>query len=324
MRVRGLVTVLAGLALVPLLAAPAVGQGEAPRTAWGAPDLQGVWDFRTITPLQRPEELGDQEFLTEEEAANREQAAVNRDIELWEAAPRRTEAGGSVGAYNNFWMDRGTNVIETRRTSLIIDPPNGRMPPLSEDGQRRADERRARREVSPADSWLDRSSFDRCILGFNQGPPMTPGGYNQNMQLFQTEDHVVVLNEMVHDSRIIPIDGRARPGIDSWTGESRGRWEGDTLVVETIDFSAKHSWRGTTSDRHLIERFTRVDADTLVYEFTVTDPGTWTAPWTAQVPMRLNELPLFEYACHEGNYSLEGILSGARADERKAAQEASR
>ncbi len=323
MRVRFLVTVVAATVLVPLLAAPAAAQ-DAPRTPWGAPDLQGVWDFRTITPLQRPEELGDQEFLTEEEAANREQAAVNRDIELWEAAPRRTEAGGSVGAYNNFWMDRGTNVIETRRTSLIIDPPNGRMPPLSEDGQRRADERQARRAASPADSWLDRSSFDRCILGFNQGPPMTPGGYNQNMQLFQTEDHVVVLNEMVHDSRIIPIDGRARPGIDSWTGESRGHWEGDTLVVETIDFSDKHSWRGTTPDRHLIERFTRVDADTLVYEFTVTDPGTWTAPWTAQVPMRLNELPLFEYACHEGNYSLEGILSGARADERKAAQEASR
>ena len=319
MRVRCLVTVLAALVLVPLLAAPAVGQGEAPRTPWGAPDLQGVWDFRTITPLQRPEELGDQEFLTEEEAASREQAAVARDIELWEAAPRRTEAGGSVGAYNNFWMDRGTNVIETRRTSLIIDPPNGRMPPLSEEGERRAEERRIRRAEHPADSWLDRSSFDRCILGFNQGPPMTPGGYNQNMQLFQTEDHVVVLNEMVHDSRIIPIDGRPRPGIDSWTGESRGHWEGDTLVVETTDFSAKHSWRGTTPDRHLIERFTRVDDDTLLYEFTVTDTGTWTAPWTAQVPMRLNELPLFEYACHEGNYSLEGILSGTRADERKAA-----
>ena len=318
MRARYLVA-LSALALVPLLAAPAVGQDTAPRTPWGAPDLQGVWDFRTITPLQRPEELGGQEFLTEEEAASREQAAVARDIELWEAEARRTEAGGSVGAYNNFWMDRGTNVIETRRTSLIIDPPNGRMPPMSEDGQRRAEERRVRRAEHPADSWLDRSSFDRCILGFNQGPPMTPGGYNQNMQLFQTEDHVVVLNEMVHDSRIIPIDGRPRPGIDSWTGESRGRWEGDTLVVETIDFSDKHSWRGTTSDRHLIERFTRVDADTLLYEFTITDPGTWTAPWTAQVPMRLNELPLFEYACHEGNYSLEGILSGTRADERKAA-----
>ena len=318
MKSRRIAAALAALALVPLLAAPAAGQ-DSPRTAWGAPDLQGVWDFRTITPLERPEELGEQEFLTEEEAANREQAAVDRDVELWEAAARRTEAGGSVGAYNNFWMDRGTTVVETRRTSLIVDPPNGRLPALSEDGQRRADERRVRRAEHPADSWLDRSSYDRCILGFNQGPPMTPGGYNQNMQLFQTPDHVVVLNEMVHDWRIIPIDGRPRPGIDSWTGESRGRWEGGTLVVETVDFSAKHAWRGTTPGRHLIERFTRVDEDTLLYEFTVTDPGTWTAPWTAQVPMRLNELPLFEYACHEGNYSLEGILAGARADERKAA-----
>ena len=139
------------------------------------------------------------------------------------------------------------------------------------------------------------------------------------MQLFQTEDHVVVVNEMVHDWRIVPLDGAPRPGIDSWTGESRGRWEGDTLVVETIDFSAKHNWRGTTPDRHLIEKFTRVDADTLLYEFTVTDPGTWTASWTAQVPMQRNDLPLYEYACHEGNYSLEGILAGTRADERKAA-----
>ena len=322
MKCRYFVMLLAAMALTPLLAAPAAGQGEAPRMPWGAPDLQGVWDFRTITPLERPEELGDQEFLTAEEVANREQAAVDRDIRLWEAAPRRTEAGGNVGGYNNFWMDRGTNVSINRRTSLIVDPPNGRIPPLSADGQRRADERSVRREEHPADSYLDRSSFDRCILGFNTGPPMTPAAYNQNMQLFQTPDHVVVLNEMVHDSRIIPLDGRDRPAIDSWTGESRGRWEGDTLVVETIEFSAKHSWRGTTPDRHLIERFTRVDAETLLYEFTVSDPGTWTAPWTAEVPMRRNPLPLFEYACHEGNYSMPGILGGARADERKAAQEA--
>ena len=322
MRVRCLVIVALALALVPLAVAPAAAQGEAPRTPWGAPDLQGVWDFRTITPLQRPEELGDRAFLTQEEAANLEQEAVARDVRLWEAGARRTEAGGSVGGYNNFWMDRGTSVVGDRRTSLIVDPPNGRIPSLSEDGQRRADERRASREERPADSWLDRSAYDRCILGFNTGPPMTPAAYNQNMQLFQTPDHVVVLNEMVHDSRIIPLDGRTRPGIESWTGESRGRWEGDTLVVETIDFSDKHPWRGTTPDRHLIERFTRVDAETLLYTFTITDPGTWTAPWTAEVPMRRNPLTLFEYACHEGNYSLPGILGGARADERKAAQQA--
>ena len=311
---RSVAPVLA-VAFVVLAAGPATGQ-DAPRTAWGAPDLQGVWDFRTATPLERPEDREDQAFLTEEEAAAIEQERVDRNIRLWEAAPRRTEAGGNVGGYNNFWLDFGTNVIEDRRTSLIVDPPDGRIPALSEEGQRRADERSAYREVHPADSYLDRSAFDRCILGFNTGPPMTPGFYNQNMQLFQTPDHVVVLNEMVHDSRIIPLDGRPRPDIESWTGESRGHWEGDTLVVETTDFSDRHSYRGSTSDRRLFERFTRIDADTLLYEFTIDDPGTWTAPWTAQIPMRWNPLPLFEYACHEGNYAMPNILGGARLEER--------
>ncbi len=317
---RCLTAVLMASLFASLVPASVSGQGApaSPQTPWGAPDLQGVWDFRTITPLQRPEELGDQEFLTAEEAANLEQEAVARDERLLYQAARKTEAGGSVGAYNNFWMDRGTNVVGNRRTSLIVDPPNGRMPPLTPQSERLAAARRDYRREHPADTYLTRSSFDRCILGFNQGPPMTPGGYNQNMQVFQTPDHVVVLNEMVHDSRIIPLDGRPRPTIDSWTGESRGHWEGDTLVVETTNFSDKHSWRGTTPGRHLIERFTRVDAETLLYAFTVDDPATWTAPWSAEVPMRRNDLPLFEYACHEGNYSLEGILSGTRADERKA------
>ena len=301
--------------LVVLAAGPATGQ-DAPRTPWGAPDLQGVWDFRTATPLERPEDRGDQAFLTEEEAATIEQERVDRNIRLWEAPPRRTEAGDNVGGYNNFWLDFGTNVIENRRTSLVVDPPDGRIPALSEEGQRRADERRAYREAHPADSYLDRSAFDRCILGFNTGPPMTPGFYNQNMQLFQTPDHVVVLNEMVHDSRIIPLDGRPRPDIESWTGESRGHWEGDTLVVETTHFSDRHSYRGSTRDRRLFERFTRIDADTLLYEFTIDDPGTWTAPWTAQIPMLWNPLPLFEYACHEGNYAMPNILGGARLEER--------
>ena len=296
-------------------AGPAAAQ-EAPRTAWGAPDLQGVWDFRTITPLQRPEQYGDREFLTREEAAVLEQGAVDRDLRLLLAEARRTEAGGSVGAYNNFWMDRGTRTIETRRTSLIVDPPNGRMPEMSEAGQARAAARRERRAEHPADSWLDRSTFDRCILGFNTGPPMTPGGYNQNMQVFQTEDTVVILNEMVHDSRIIPIDGTPRTGIRSWTGESRGRWDGDTLVIETDRFTDKTRWRGSTENMTLVERLTRQDDDTLVYTFTVTDPDTWTQPWTAEIPMRRGEQPLYEYACHEGNYSMEGILAGARADER--------
>ena len=301
--------------LVVLAVGPATGQ-DAPRTPWGAPDLQGVWDFRTATPLERPEDREDQAFLTEEEAATIEQERVDRNIRLWEAPPRRTEAGANVGGYNNFWLDFGTSVIEDRRTSLVVDPPTGRIPALSDEGQRRADERRAYREAHPADSYLDRSAFDRCILGFNTGPPMTPGFYNQNMQLFQTPDHVVVLNEMVHDSRIIPLDGRPRPDIESWTGESRGVWEGDTLVVETTHFSDRHGYRGSTKDRHLVERFTRIDADTLLYEFTISDPGTWSAPWTAQIPMQANPLPLFEYACHEGNYAMPNILGGARQEER--------
>ena len=310
-----LVGVVAAIAAVAGPVPPAAAQ-EAPRTAWGAPDLQGVWDFRTITPLQRPEQYGDREFLTREEAAVLEQGAVDRDLRLLLAEARRTEAGGSVGAYNNFWMDRGTRTIATRRTSLIVDPPNGRMPEMSEAGQARAAARRERRAEHPADSWLDRSTFDRCILGFNTGPPMTPGGYNQNMQVFQTEDTVVILNEMVHDSRIVPIDGTPRTGIRSWTGESRGRWEGDTLVIETDHFTDKTRWRGSTENMTLVERLTRQDDDTLIYTFTVTDPDTWTQPWTAEIPMRRGEQPLYEYACHEGNYSMEGILAGARADER--------
>ena len=310
-----LVGVVAAIALAAGTAPPAAAQ-DGPRTAWGVPDLQGVWDFRTITPLQRPEQYGDREFLTREEAAVLEQGAVDRDLRLLLAEARRTEAGGSVGAYNNFWMDRGTRTIGTRRTSLIVDPPNGRMPEMSEAGQARAAARRERRAEHPADSWLDRSTFDRCILGFNTGPPMTPGGYNQNMQVFQTEDTVVILNEMVHDSRIIPIDGTPRTGIRSWTGESRGRWEGDTLVIETDNFTDKTRWRGSTENMTLVERLTRQDDDTLVYTFTVTDPDTWTQPWTAEIPMRRGEQPLYEYACHEGNYSMEGILAGARADER--------
>lgn len=306
---------LGGLVVMLLASSPVAAQ-DGPRTAWGASDLQGVWDFRTITPLQRPEDLGDQEFLTAEEAANLEQEAVARDERLLLADARKTEAGGNVGAYNNFWMDRGTRTIGTRRTSLVIDPPNGRIPAMTAAGRARGAERRDYRREHPADSWLDRSTFDRCILGFNTGPPMTPGGYNQNMQVFQTEDHVVILNEMVHDSRIIPIDGSPRTGIGSWTGESRGHWEGDTLVIETQNFTDKTRWRGTTEAMTLVERLTRQDDATLVYTFTVTDEQTWETPWTAEIPMRRSDQPLYEYACHEGNYSMDGILSGARSDER--------
>ncbi len=311
---------------VSLGAVSASAQTDAPQTSWGRPDLQGVWDFRTITPLERPERLGDQEFLTEEEAANLDQAAVDRNTRLWGQDAERTESGGNVdsrgrgeapGSYNQFWIDSGTRTIDTRRTSLIIDPPNGRMPGLTPAGQRGADERRDRRANPVADSWADFSAGVRCILGFNAGPPFTPSAYNNNMQLFQTEDHVAIMTEMVNTSRVIPLDGR--PGLDAgvrqWSGDSRGHWEGDTLVIETRNFAAKRKWRGTTESMRLVERLTRIDAETLLYEFTVDDPEIWTSPWTASVPLRLNPEPMFEYACHEGNYSMPVMLGGARVEE---------
>ena len=328
MRYRVLGTVTAAMVAAVALSAPASAQ-DAPRTGWGAPDLQGVWDFRTITPLERPERLGDRAFLTEEEAANLEQEVVDRNVELATRAARRTTVTESVdrgeegapGFYNNFWLDRGTRTVGTRRTSLIVDPPNGRLPEMSPAGRERTTARREYLREHPADSWLDRSAFDRCILGFNAGPPITPGGYNQNLQVFQTPDHVVLITEMVHTVRVVPLDGRpALPDdVRQWSGDSRGRWEGDTLVVETSHFNDQRRWRGTTRNMTLVERLTRVDADTLVYEYTVDDPDTWTRPWTASLPMQRGDQPLYEYACHEGNYSMPGILGGHRMDELAAA-----
>ena len=278
------------IVVIALSAIPAVAQ-PAPRTPWGQPDLGGIWDFRTITPLERPRSLGDQEFLTQEEAANLEQEAVDRNIELANREARRTEVTQSVdrgkdgapGFYNNFWLDRGTT--STGRTSLIIDPPNGRIPPLTPEAQRLVDARREYLSEHPADSWLDRNTSDRCIVGFNAGPPITPLGYNQNLQVFQTPDHVVLVTEMVHTSRVVPLDGRPSLSDDIrlWSGDSRGHWEGDTLVVETANFNDERRWiplgsapagTGSSANMTLVERFTRVDADTLVYEFTVTDPET--------------------------------------------------
>ncbi len=317
--------VVAGV--VSLSALPVAAQ-TAPRTAWGQPDLRGIWDFRTITPLQRPESLAEQEFLTEEEAANLEQEVLDRNADLANRPALRTEvtesvdrgSDGAPGFYNNFWLDRGTRAVGTRRTSLIIDPPNGRIPDLTASGQRTADARRAYRQEHPADSWVDRSAYDRCILGFNAGPPITPGGYNQNLHLFQTPDHVVLVTEMVHTVRVVPLDGRPvlSDDVRQWSGDSRGHWEGETLVVETSNFNDQRGWRGSTTNMKLVERYTRVDADTLDYEFTVIDPETWTSSWTASIPMRRSLNPMYEYACHEGNHSMDGILAGRRAEERAA------
>ena len=291
---------------------------EPPRTVWGAPNLQGVWDFRTLTPLERPRDLGDKALLTREEAAEREQAAFDRILEAWEREARPTEAGDNVGGYNNFWMDNGTRVIE--RTSLVIDPPNGRLPETTEAAQERRRNSPGSFVVEFPESYTDLSTYDRCILGFNAGPPITPAAYNQNVQIFQTQDHLVVLTEMVHTARVIPLQGQPHldDGVRQWSGDSRGRWEGDTLVVETKNFDAIRGWRATTDNMTLVERFRRVDEGTLEYEFTVTDPETWTSAWTANLPMVRNDLPMFEYACHEGNYSMPQMLGGARTLEEQS------
>ena len=317
----------AGAVVAVLLfgAIPATAQGPAPRTTWGQPDLQGVWDFRSITPMQRPEDLADKEFLTAEEAAELEQNAADRDVRLWNQGARRTEAGDSVGGYNNFWMDRGTRVIGTRRTSLIVDPPNGRIPPMTAAAERRRAAERQHTRDHPADSWTDRSIYERCILGFNSGPPIEPRAYNNHMQVFQTPSYVVIFNEMVHDARIVPLVPRdPLPGhLRQWMGDSRGRWDGDTLVVETSNLYQQNSftWRqGATQDTHVVERFSRLDETTLLYEFTVEDPATWTRPWSAEVPMSLSQDQVWEFACHEGNYGMDGILAGHRSDELRATQ----
>ena len=295
-----------------------------PVTSWGAPDLQGVWDFRSLTPMQRPTDLAGKETFTAEEAATFSEEVIRRESRDLADAEAQARDTGRVVPYNDFWFDWGTSVTSDR-TSLIADPPDGRIPTLTPAAQQRQAARRAARrgvgtdEVSPG-GWIDElSSPVRCITGFNQGPPMTPSAYNNNMQLFQTKDHVVILNEMIHDARVVPLDGRPHlpETIRQWVGSSRGRWEGNTLIVETIN-RKNRSFRGASQYLHLTERFTRADNNTLVYEVTLEDPTTWTQPWTFMVPMAKSEGEVYEYACHEGNYYMENMLLGKRAEEKSA------
>ena len=329
MQIRCLVATLGVLALTMLVLAPAAGQSRKwtpPRTPDGKPDIQGTFTFRTITPLQRPEALAGKDVLTAAEAAAfeaSENKRQNRDLfDPEKGAPSlgyAPRSQGGVLSYNEFWYERGSQVTEDRRTSLIVDPPDGRIPFTAATRARNA--QLAARVGTFADSYEDRSLSDRCILGFNSGPPMISGAYNNNVQIVQTPGYVVILTEMIHDARIIPTDGRPHGTIPRWTGDSRGRWEGDTLVVETVNFRRETSLSGSSAATHLVERFTRVDSKTVRYEFTVTDPTSYTQPWTAVMPLRAIDELLFEYACHEGNYALRGILAGARAQEKEAAKQ---
>ena len=309
-----------------LFAAPAAAQSKAaapkkwttPRTPDGQPDLQGIWTNATITPFERPRELAGKEYFTEQEAAEYEKrvlAESNRDR-------RSSDPIADVGgAYNEFWFDRGTKVVPTRRTSIVVDPPDGRVPPLTPAAQKAAAARAAiaRR---PPEGPEDLAPVVRCLVWPTSGPPMLPTAYNNNYQILQGPGYVAILVEMIHDMRIISLDGRPHipANIRQWLGDSRGRWDGNTLVVDTTNFSDKTNLRGSDKDLHLIERFTRTGENTIMYEFTVDDPTAFTRVWKGEIPLTKASGPLYEYACHEGNYAMEGILKGARAQEKAAAE----
>ena len=282
------------------------------------PDLQGIWNFSTATPLERPEDLSDRVLLSAEETAQYEREIAERR-RAGDSTSDTASLEARVSYEQAIWFERGAR-LTAARTSLVVDPPNGRIPEVTEDAERRA---ATRREARARHAWgpEDRGISERCLMGFNSGPPMTPSVYNNNMQLFQTADTIAIVNEMVHNVRVMPLE--RRPHLPSrlrqWSGDSRAYWEGEILVVETTNFLGETSLNGSSANLHLVERFTRVDADTLLYDFTVTDPTTWSHPWTAQVEMTRGDYPLHEYACHEGNYSMASSLRGARVLEREEA-----
>jgi hypothetical protein len=301
------------------------------RTPWGDPDLQGTWDFRTITPMERPARFAGKEFLTGAEASTIERETAEADVD---SAPQ----AGNPGTYNKFWMDFGTKVAGNRRSSLITDPPDGKIPALAPEAQKRFDDLAAARKGIETDTprpgaWLEDVSLSvRCIVGFNSGPPMYPAAYNNNVQLVQTPDHVMIYNEMGPSYRIVPLRGRPHQPqhMRPWLGDSIGRWDGNTLVVDTTNFKRETAFGryagayerlgGSGPNIHLIERFTRPDADTLLYEARLEDPTTWVRPWAYQLPMKASGEPIYEYACHEANYSLGTILEGARRRDEEAAK----
>ena len=311
----------AGLFAVPV---PAQSRAESPkkwttpRTPDGQPDLQGIWTNATITPFERPREIAGKEYFTEKEAAEYEKKVVAESNRDRRGSDPIADVGG---AYNEFWFDRGTKVVPTRRTSIVVDPPDGRVPPLTPAAQKAAAARAALAK-RPPEGPEDLAPAVRCLVWPTSGPPMLPTAYNNNYQILQGPGYVAILVEMIHDMRIISLDGRPHipANIRQWMGDSRGRWEGNTLVVDTTNFTDKTNLRGSDKDLHLIERFTRTGENAIMYEFTVDDPTAFTRVWKGEIPLTKASGPLYEYACHEGNYSMEGILKGARAQEKPAAE----
>jgi hypothetical protein len=313
-----MIRVLTAFAVAALVSIQVSAQ-NAPRLPWGDPDLEGIWTNATLTTLQRAPELGTKAFFTPEEAAAWEKQriqATNADRPL---------RAGEVGAYNDAFFERGTRGVKSRRTSLIVDPPDGRIPALTAEAQRKVDLRQKHEAVSPADRPEDRWLTERCIL-FGATVPMLPEPYNNNYRILQSPGFVTIMVEMNHDTRVIPLDGRAHlpSQVQQWTGDSRGRFDGNTLVVETrnLKFNEKSrfgvGYLNGLSDENLrvVERFTRTDANTLTYQATIEDPTVFVKPWTVEISMDRTEGPLYEVACHEGNYGMFNILSGHRAEEK--------
>jgi feruloyl esterase len=298
-----------------------------PRTPDGHPDLQGIWTMRTYTPLVRPARYDGQEFLTEKEAAELTALLSGDDVDPLvtgifgasdEERRKRIVQNDPTHYDNALWLATpDIKPLSSNRTSLIYDPPDGKIPPATADSRTRA---AARRAIAGFDSYENRPLQERCIIWSHEGPPMMPPPYNDVLQIIQTADHFVVHRELSTAPRVIPTDGRPHISerVRLWAGDSTGRWDGDTFVVDTTNFTGRTAFQGASDALHVVERFTRVSADTILYRFTVDDPNTWTRPWSAEIPMLATKGPLYEYACHEGNYGLANILSGARYTERKA------
>jgi len=303
------------------------GVVQTSRTPQGQPDLEGVWSIAFLTPLQRDPQLGNKQFFTPEEAA----AYLKKRSQELDADRRDLPPDADTAlAYNQAWYDRGTKLGRNMRTSLVIDPPDGRIPPMTPEAKRRFENTHGYFAAHPADGPEDRTLGERCLNFSQEGPPLLPGGYNNNYQIVQTRNYVAILAEMGNKARIIPLDGRPHlpQSVSQWNGDSRGHWEGKTLVVDTtnVRFNDKShfgvNYDGLTDQNlRVTERFTRTAADTITYQATVNDPTVYTKPWTMEIVMSKTEDPLFEYACHEGNYGMFGILGGARADEKKAAEQ---
>jgi len=301
-------------------ASPPAKTYTAPRTLYGQPDLQGYWSNTTYTPLQRPDNIN-REFFTKEEAEEVIKRAATEEGE-------QTQPGTIADVhydFTQFGLDRSQSALALNlRTSLIVDPPDGKLPPLTPEGRSRADERAAARKQAggPFDRAQNQSLSVRCINMDRDGPPMLAGAYNNNYQIVQFDGYVLIVVEMLHEARVIPLDKRPPlpANMRQLTGSPRGHWEGDTLVIETTNFTEKTGFQGSSEKMRLIERFTRTAEDTIVYRFTVEDPATWTKSWTAEVPWKKTIGPIFEHACHEGNYGLANSLAGARVEEKRAAE----